>query len=285
MLHLDAPDLACIELLRVAAGRDIEGEVPLFGEEENTSLEPESCLIGNCPRSEGSVERVSVLPLDAVLAAGSLLPVDVLKIDTEGWDWRVLQGLERTLSRGAVGMCIFEYGTLWNSEFMYQLDDLPPLNWTTSDELTGASLHKVVTSLYRRGYNVYLLGLPFALPLAEAPGGLEHWHEAYEVCANTRTVPFNSMMGSRCWFDILAVRADHPLAIPVAGLVPRHLLGQAAQAAGSTAGTPPPIGEELRVQDPMGSGPQRSLWNLTFKRLRRLHQSYLGQRSSDARGV
>jgi FkbM family methyltransferase len=58
-------------------------------------------------------ELVRMKTLDAFVAETGIQHVTMLKIDTEGFDFEVLKGSERTLSAGAVELVQFEYNWRW----------------------------------------------------------------------------------------------------------------------------------------------------------------------------
>ncbi len=56
----------------------------------------------------GRTERLTVTTLDAFTAEHRLDRIDLLKIDTEGFELEVIRGGERTFGRGAVGSVLLE---------------------------------------------------------------------------------------------------------------------------------------------------------------------------------
>lgn len=52
---------------------------------------------------------VEVTTADAFLAANQLERVDILKSDTQGYDFEVIKGAEQTMRRNAVGLLYFEF--------------------------------------------------------------------------------------------------------------------------------------------------------------------------------
>lgn len=86
---------------------------------------------------KGAVIEVPVVTLDRELERLGVLDVDLLKIDAEGLDWRVLRGTAGLLSRGRVRVVQFEYGDGWAR--------------------SGGTLWSIVALLSRCGYGVRLL--------------------------------------------------------------------------------------------------------------------------------
>lgn len=70
--------------------------------------------------SYGGVELPVVIDtLDRVWKGG---PIDIVKIDAEGFDPKVIAGMEGLLARGEVGVVQFEYGVLFVRSRSYLLD-------------------------------------------------------------------------------------------------------------------------------------------------------------------
>ena len=92
--------------------------------------------------SRSSVENnrkysVNVSTLDFELARYGVKQVDILKIDTEGFDGRVLLGAKGLLERLGIDVIQFEYNKPWIE--------------------AGNSLRQIIDLLERYGYEVYLL--------------------------------------------------------------------------------------------------------------------------------
>lgn len=60
--------------------------------------------------------QVPVLSIDALIAREKLDHVDLIKVDTEGYDPTVLKGARETLKKHKVTLVIFEYNKLWRKE-------------------------------------------------------------------------------------------------------------------------------------------------------------------------
>ena len=61
---------------------------------------------------ESVVDTCVVTTGDAYCKAKGIEHIDLLKIDTEGWEWNVLHGFERMLTEHRVSVVQFEYGYL-----------------------------------------------------------------------------------------------------------------------------------------------------------------------------
>lgn len=81
--------------------------------------------------------KVRVLRLDRVLEERGWKSADFLKIDTEGFDFRVIRGAGRFVDEATFRVIQFEYGA----------------NWIT----VGDTLHAAVHFLKTRGYELFLL--------------------------------------------------------------------------------------------------------------------------------
>jgi FkbM family methyltransferase len=73
---------------------------------------------------DGPVETVEVVTLDDFAAEHGIERVDLLKIDTEGFDLEVLRGAERLLSTGAVSFVQVEVGMGRPARTLVPFDDV-----------------------------------------------------------------------------------------------------------------------------------------------------------------
>ncbi len=137
----DQPD---IQLIRAAVA-DHPGEA-IFHEEDDAG---ETSSLLNSVSRPGSTERsVQVTTIDEEVANVGFSYVDILKVDTEGYDLHVLRGAERTLAEARIGIIQFEYSVAW--------------------AYAGSTLFAAISFLEKYGFRVFLLrstGLhPFNYP-------------------------------------------------------------------------------------------------------------------------
>jgi len=112
LLHERFQALEKISIRSVGCGAVAETLQSLEGPEAS---ELSSFVTPDSPIS-GVKRPVELVCLDDDLPGSGIETVDLLKIDTEGLDFRVLRGAERLLSRCAIGLVQFEYGSSWASE-------------------------------------------------------------------------------------------------------------------------------------------------------------------------
>lgn len=113
---------------------DVSGTATFFEEAEAGKG---SSFVPGFTKIQGHDETVEVRTLDAELDRLGWPQVDFLKIDAEGYDFRVLSGAAQALERHAIKMLQFEYNRSW--------------------QLAGDTLHRAITFLERFGYAVFLL--------------------------------------------------------------------------------------------------------------------------------
>jgi len=106
-----------------------------FYEEENAGG-TSSCVPGYS-KPTARARTVEVTTVDAALAAHGLDHVDVMKVDVEGFDLRVLKGARTLLTEHRVGLVQFEYNEMWLG--------------------AGSTLREAVDWLESLGMEVYLL--------------------------------------------------------------------------------------------------------------------------------
>lgn len=124
------PRMSVIE----AAAGDSEGTLSFL---EEPDAGRGSTLVPGLGNLRGAARDVRVRTLDSALDERGWDTVDVVKIDAEGYDARVIRGASRLLERGGAGVVQFEYNRAW--------------------QLAGDTLFGTLTFLEKRGYATYLL--------------------------------------------------------------------------------------------------------------------------------
>ena len=117
-----------------AAVSDTVGE-EYFYEEDDAGMT--SSLVAGFSMPGAKRNLVCVTTLDAEASKHGLSHIDILKIDTEGYDLHVLRGAENLLRNQSIGIIQFEYNAPWAD---------------AGSTLTGAR-----RLLNRHGYEVFLL--------------------------------------------------------------------------------------------------------------------------------
>jgi len=105
-LQRNTAGLADLQLNNVALGA-ASGSATLI-ENERTDM---SSILEPGPDSWGEIERrytVDVTTVDDYCAQRGLERIDILKIDTQGFDLEVLRGAERMMKSGAIGLVFME---------------------------------------------------------------------------------------------------------------------------------------------------------------------------------
>ena len=141
----------------------------------------------------GKGENVNVTTLDTFAAEhGDPLYV---KVDTEGSEFDVLQGMSGLLREQRVAMASFEYAFGWDRHYdstVVTEDQRPSINRT---------LFRFQAILDEWGYDTYLINAPTSGYIALIPVSGKFWHPDWEICFN-RT----KFYGAHCWNDLIAVR-------------------------------------------------------------------------------
>jgi FkbM family methyltransferase len=120
--------------IREAAAGDRLGTLDLL---EEPDAGKGSTLVPGLGRVQGSVRRVAVTTVDEELRRSGWPGIDLLKIDAEGYDARVLRGASEALRAQRIGVVQFEYHRSW--------------------QLAGDTLYGARAFLESFGYRVYLL--------------------------------------------------------------------------------------------------------------------------------
>ena len=148
-----------------AAASDQAGEA-VFSEEANAG--ETSSLVRSFSHSSSKKVIVQVTTVDDEAAKAGLTEIDMLKIDTEGFDLHVLNGAKRMLSEGRIGILQFEYNTPWAR--------------------AGSTLAAAFSLLEGYGYQVFLLRSTGLHPLNYELYG-EYFRYSNFVAALPRKLP------------------------------------------------------------------------------------------------
>jgi FkbM family methyltransferase len=126
-------DNSKIELIQAAVA-DEPGELSFF-EEPNSGHT--SSLVPGFSAALAIEKKVSVTTLDSEVEKRSLGIINLLKVDTEGYDLHVLRGTKSLLAKQQIEIIQFEYNQAW--------------------ALAGSTLHKAYELVESFGYHVFLL--------------------------------------------------------------------------------------------------------------------------------
>jgi FkbM family methyltransferase len=104
----------------VALGSKVE-EATLFeyGSSDFSSLVPNAACVVRFEREKKRVIPVSCTTIDGFCAAQRLDRIDVLKVDTEGFDSEVIRGAVKLMSAGSIRFIYFEFNEIISSEGIF----------------------------------------------------------------------------------------------------------------------------------------------------------------------
>jgi FkbM family methyltransferase len=143
-----------VRIIRSAVSNEM-GESCFF--EESNAGETSSLLDFSHPEGAGTnLVRVPVTTVDRETSAAGWDSVDMLKIDTEGYDFHVIRGAGDLLRRKAIGFLQFEYGAGW--------------------AFAGSTLAAALRFLEDRDYKVFLIRTTGLHPL-----NYHRWGEYYRT--------------------------------------------------------------------------------------------------------
>jgi FkbM family methyltransferase len=203
----------CIQPIQMAVGNS-SGQRKIFGRGRLASLTYKDVYRRDM---DGAEENVAVTSLDDWLRDDPAGRVDFLKIDVEGAEWPVLEGAMESMSSRRVTLFVLEYGHFWSRHLWEAANLKAPRR--SYEELTWPTLRGVVQYMRAQGYEAYFFGTPYLLPIT----GM-WWHDIYEVCTDPHSIVYRGIFGW-CWFDVLLVDMQHPLAEALhQHFVPWHLL-------------------------------------------------------------
>ena len=122
-----------VELVQAAVS-DARGSLDFYMED---SAGETSSLLQKHSNAKSTKITVDVTTIDEEIARRGIDFIDLLKIDTEGYDFHVLQGANHYLSNNKIGVIQFEYNSPWAD--------------------AGSTLAAALDFLEKRKYSIYLL--------------------------------------------------------------------------------------------------------------------------------
>jgi FkbM family methyltransferase len=193
----------CVRWEGVAVS-DRSGNFTLYGQDNFASLLKNHWH----DRQKPTAATVETTTLDSYTSKEGIFKIDYLKIDTEGNDPRVLQGMQRLLRTGSVGILILEHSSHWNEYYNAV--------WKSGKEKPGRNssqlqreldMKSVVELMEDLGYEAFVLGVYNHESLLMPLTGV-FWDDTYDVC-----------LGRFCFEDILFVSRRHPYYARVESMV------------------------------------------------------------------
>lgn len=119
------------------------------------------------------------------------------KIDTEGWDFQVMQGAEQLLRNHQLNAFSFEYGLMWNPLFHLQAYNDVYTRPIAPQNIPTPNLRQVSDWLDDHDFDVFIIAKGLCIPVSG-----RWWQDSYEICAN----PDRYLKDRWCVVDMLALR-------------------------------------------------------------------------------
>ena len=123
-----------------------------------------------------------------------------VKVDVEGGELEVLEGMRRLLRSGRVALASFEYAKGWHPLFRTRGRGL---NESERLSTRPRSLHAFQEKASRFGYETYLIAVDRHAGVVLVPVHDFFWHDELEICADRRA--FYGSWDQWCWNDLLVV--------------------------------------------------------------------------------
>jgi len=119
-----------------------------------------------------------------------------VKVDCEGGEFDVLEGMSSLLQAGHIELMSFEYANGWDPAF----DSRRPLTPVQRSQVKN-TLHRFVTRLSEWGYDSYLINAPSWNRVTLVPVYERFWQDGWEICFNRSLFYYG-----HCWNDLLVMR-------------------------------------------------------------------------------
>lgn len=123
--------------------------------------------------------------------------IDLLKIDTEGHDFAVIQGALAMLQAKRIMAVVMEVSDKMNSDFWSASYGEHKAVFHETSNISEPNVKSVAKHMLNLGYYGFWLGTKRLVPLS----GL-CWHDSMEICGN----PHGLLGSGICWFDIIFIQ-------------------------------------------------------------------------------
>ena len=99
-------NLSGVELRKAAVGSEVGTADLFFNSEDETA----ASLHRNSNLGQTHLEKVQLTTIDQICSDAGIVRIDLLKIDTEGYEMEVLHGASSLIERGGISAIQFEFG-------------------------------------------------------------------------------------------------------------------------------------------------------------------------------
>ena len=195
----------CVQF-EIAGAGEVSGNMTLYGSENSASVNAE-----DIKREYHTSQKIAVYSMNDYLRDQNVHHLQLLKIDTEGFDWKVVLGSNQLIEANAVDIVVIEYGDKWNTHtwgVSYKNMKPKPV-WSQP----MPHLHGVVKWFDHRGYDAFFVGENALLQING-----KHWDFEFEVCANS----LNVLGTPVCWFDVAFISRKAPWSSKLQSLMQPH---------------------------------------------------------------
>lgn len=131
VLEENTANLLNVKTFQIAFGEE-EGEIEV--ELDSKYCSPQNSLLKTNLTPEGNSEKVKVNTIDNFINENHIAQIDLLKIDTEGFEEKVILGAEKSIDKGIVKLIYLEVGfsktNKQNSNFLSIYQKLEELDYS-----------------------------------------------------------------------------------------------------------------------------------------------------------
>ena len=186
------------------------GKLQLYGSKNSATTNTR--LLGlRQYHGRGPPRYLDATSVDALVQQHHLESIDVLKTDTEGCEWEVLQGARQTLFARKVRVLLIAYEDKWSASTLSAAWPVPNMSIAADvNAMQLPTLRSVTRELDSLGYDSYLLGRASgATRRGNSLRGVQFiplsgssWNDAFELGRDPHafSLPWT-------WFDFVSVRS------------------------------------------------------------------------------
>ena len=129
-------------------------------------------------------------------------PLFYVKVDTEGGEYAVLDGMEAVLRERRVLIAAFEYALFWGEEFAVLRDEAAKDIYKPIGDVSHPTLREFQMRFWDFGYILFVIGNNNMVPVS----GI-WWDSNFEFCLEPRKI----LRRTWCVSDVVAIRKDPSL--------------------------------------------------------------------------